>query len=117
MTLRETFARNIRLLRLHQGMSQEMLADEAQLDRAFVGTLERGERNISTDNVEKLCAAVGAPANELLDPEFSLLQERVGTLVCGVRKGLRGRLVEHVPREEHEVALGPTFVSSDLFVL
>jgi transcriptional regulator with XRE-family HTH domain len=52
-------------------MSQEMLADEAQLDRAFVGTLERGERNISIDNVEKLCAAVDAPAHELLDPEFA----------------------------------------------
>jgi hypothetical protein len=36
-----------------------------------VGSLERGERNISIDNVEKLCAAVGGPAHELLDPDFS----------------------------------------------
>lgn len=70
LTLRQVFARNIRLQRLHQGLSQERLADEAALDRAFVGTLERGQRNISIDNVERLCKAVGLPAHEMLDPDF-----------------------------------------------
>ncbi|HVZ44171.1 MAG TPA: helix-turn-helix transcriptional regulator [Ramlibacter sp.] len=72
LTLRETFARNIRLQRVHDGMSQEKLADAAALDRAFVGTVERSERNISIDNVERLCDAVGVPAHELLDPDFPL---------------------------------------------
>jgi len=70
ITLRQVFARNIRLQRLHCGLSQEKLADDAALDRAFVGTLERGQRNISIDNVERLCKAVGLPAHELLDPAF-----------------------------------------------
>lgn len=89
-TLRETFARNIRLLRLHLGMSQEMLADEAQLDRAFVGTLERGERNISIDNVEKLCAAVNTPARELLDPDFPT-RYRLDEALSRVRRNARLR--------------------------
>ncbi|WP_048439839.1 helix-turn-helix domain-containing protein [Caenimonas sp. SL110] len=70
-SLREVFAKNLRLQRLHLGMSQEALAAEASLDRAFVGTLERGERNVSIDNVERLCVAVNVPAHELLDPEFA----------------------------------------------
>ncbi|WP_342618402.1 helix-turn-helix transcriptional regulator [Rhodoferax sp. GW822-FHT02A01] len=70
LSLRQVFARNIRLVRVHAGMSQEAMADEAGLDRAFVGTLERGQRNISIDNIELLCKAIGVPAHELMDPDL-----------------------------------------------
>lgn len=70
LSLRLVFAQNLRAYRIHKGVSQERLADEAGLDRAFVGTLERGQRNISVDNIELLCDAVGMPAHELLDPSF-----------------------------------------------
>lgn len=68
LSLRLVFARNIRLARIHAGISQEGLAAEAGLDRAFVGTLERGQRNISIDNVELIAQAIGIPAHELLNP-------------------------------------------------
>jgi len=51
-------------------MSQERLADEAELDRTFVGTLERGQRNISIDNIELLANALGTPAGELMNPDL-----------------------------------------------
>jgi transcriptional regulator with XRE-family HTH domain len=51
------------------------MAADAGLDRAFVGTLERGQRNISIDNIALLSKAVGMPAHELLDPD---LPERKG---------------------------------------
>lgn len=70
VSLRRLFATNIRLYRIHIGMSQERLAAEAGLDRAFVGTLERGLRNISIDNMELLCKAVKMPAHEMLDPDL-----------------------------------------------
>lgn len=60
LPLRLVFARNIRLVRVAAGMSQERMAAEAGLDRAFVGTLERGQRNISIDNIELLAKAVDA---------------------------------------------------------
>lgn len=69
-SLRLVFARNIRLMRIDLGMSQERLADEAGLDRTFVGTLERGQRNISIDNIELIAKAIGAPAGELLNPDL-----------------------------------------------
>jgi transcriptional regulator with XRE-family HTH domain len=68
--LRLTFARNIRLVRIHAGISQERMAAEAGLDRAFVGTLERGQRNISIDNIELIAKAIGVPAHELMDPDL-----------------------------------------------
>lgn len=62
------------MARIHVGLSQEGLAADAGLDRAFVGTLERGQRNISIDNVELISKAIGIPAHELLNP--ALPQER-----------------------------------------
>ena len=59
-------------MRIHQGISQERMAAEAGLDRAFVGTLERGQRNISIDNIELICKAIGLPAHELMDPDLPL---------------------------------------------
>lgn len=70
LTLRQVFARNVRLVRIHAGQSQERLADDAGLDRTFVGTLERGIRNISIDNVELLAEALGVPAHELMNPDL-----------------------------------------------
>ena len=56
------------MVRINAGMSQERLAAEAGLDRTFVGSLERGLRNISVDNIELISTALGLPAHELLDP-------------------------------------------------
>lgn len=69
--LREVFAQNVRMARIHIGLSQERLAQEAELDRAFVGTMERGQRNISIDNIERLAQALNLPAHELMDPALA----------------------------------------------
>ena len=50
------------------------MAAEAGLDRAFVGTLERGQRNISIDNIELIANAIGVLAYELMDPELTKLR-------------------------------------------
>jgi transcriptional regulator with XRE-family HTH domain len=50
----------VREARRRTGMSQERLALEAGLDRAFVSALERGQRNVTFDNLIKVCRALGA---------------------------------------------------------
>ncbi len=85
LSLRQVFARNIRLVRLHAGMSQERMAAEAGLDRAFVGTLERGTRNISIDNIELIAKAIGSPAHELMDPDLPKLRGLDETLTRAPR--------------------------------
>jgi transcriptional regulator with XRE-family HTH domain len=65
---RDVLARNIRRAREHIGISQEHLADLAGLHRTYVGSVERGERNISVDNIERLAIALGTDIPDLFAP-------------------------------------------------
>ena len=50
--LRFLLAKNIRKARTERGLSQEALADLCGLHRTYIGSIERGERNVSIDNIE-----------------------------------------------------------------
>ena len=63
---RTTFAANVRQLREARGLSQEALAQAAKLHRTYVGSIERAERNVSIDNMERLAAALRVPLPDLL---------------------------------------------------
>jgi predicted transcriptional regulator len=61
------FAQNLRRVREQLGMSQEMLAELAGLHRTYVSSVERGERNVSIDNIERLAKALNAEPAHLLE--------------------------------------------------
>ena len=63
---RRIFAENLRKARQNRGLSQEGLAELAGLHRTYVGSVERGERNVSIDNMERLAAASGVSLPFLL---------------------------------------------------
>jgi transcriptional regulator with XRE-family HTH domain len=63
---RRIFAENLRKARLAAKLSQEALAELASIHRTYVGSVERAERNVSIDNMERLSAAVGMSLPELL---------------------------------------------------
>jgi len=71
ISARQLFAKNLRKLRLEKGFSQEALADLAGLHRTYIGSVERGERNISIDNIERLAKALECQVIELLKGENS----------------------------------------------
>jgi transcriptional regulator with XRE-family HTH domain len=52
------FGKRLRALRELRGWSQEHLAAVVGLDRSYVGSVERGERNISLENIHKLAKAL-----------------------------------------------------------
>jgi transcriptional regulator with XRE-family HTH domain len=63
---RERFAERLRAARKAAGLTQEAVGDRAGLHPTYVGSVERGERNVSIDNMEKLARAVGVDLDELL---------------------------------------------------
>ncbi|EAW36846.1 helix-turn-helix domain-containing protein [Lyngbya sp. PCC 8106] len=64
---RKKLGSNIRQLRRSQGLSQEKLAEKADLHRTYIGAIERGERNVSLDNIVAIAHALGVPASKLLE--------------------------------------------------
>lgn len=56
----------IRKYREKKGWSQEQLAFEADLHRAYIGHIERGEKNIGLINLEKIAKALSVEIRELL---------------------------------------------------
>ena len=63
---RRIFAENLRKARLAKGLSQEGLAELSGLHRTYVGSVERAERNVSIENMERLSVAVSVSLPDLL---------------------------------------------------
>ena len=57
---------NIRRIREDKGLSQEKLAALADLHRAYIGQIERGEKNIGIKNLEKIAKALKVNTKDLL---------------------------------------------------
>lgn len=66
MSAKLIFAKRIREIRILNGLSQEKLAELSDLHRTYISSVERGERNISIDNMERLAIALGVDLRELL---------------------------------------------------
>ena len=64
---RERLSHHLRALRKSLGISQEALADLSGMRRTYVGGIERGERNVSLDNIERLARALNVDVLDLLD--------------------------------------------------
>lgn len=64
MRLRETVAKNLRRLRQAKGLSQEELADRADINRNYVGMLEREQHAATIDMLEKLAEVLDADPAE-----------------------------------------------------
>ena len=56
----------IRSARMEMGLSQEVLAVDAELDRSYVGGIERGEHNLTLINLQKLAVALKIKPSKLL---------------------------------------------------
>ncbi|MBK9517991.1 MAG: helix-turn-helix transcriptional regulator [Anaeromyxobacter sp.] len=66
VTLRTAFGLAVRKLREARKISQEHLAELAGVHRTYMGAVERGEKNISIDNIERISAALGVRASSVL---------------------------------------------------
>jgi transcriptional regulator with XRE-family HTH domain len=65
LDIRTRFGRAIRQQRQKLGVSQEAFADMCQLDRTYIGGIERGERNVALVNIEKIAKTLKLTIAEL----------------------------------------------------
>ncbi len=63
----QKIANNIREARNTKGITQEKLAFEAKLNRAYIGYIERGERKPSVETLEKIAKSLKLPLKNLFD--------------------------------------------------
>jgi transcriptional regulator with XRE-family HTH domain len=67
--LRSIVATNVRRYRQARGLSQQDFAYEIEMDRTYYGGVERGERNVSIDNVERIAKGLE------ISPHLLLMEE------------------------------------------
>lgn len=65
--LQRQLGRGLRALRERTGLSQEAFADLLGIHRTYIGGLERGERNVTLQTVERIAESLGVTALALLD--------------------------------------------------
>ena len=66
--LLRTIGLTIRAMRRERGLSQELLAELAHIDRSYMSSIERGLRNVSVLNIARIAAALDVPVRDLLGP-------------------------------------------------
>ena len=64
--IKQKIGKKIKELRMKGGYSQEELASSAKLHRTYISDIERGERNVSVENIEKIAKALKTEPDELL---------------------------------------------------
>jgi len=62
------FGKRVRELRIERGLSQERLAELSELHRNYIGSVERGERNIGLLNIVRLAHALRLKPTDLVEP-------------------------------------------------
>ena len=67
MDIKLRFGIKIKELRKQKGLSQEKLANLADIDRTYLPTIEKGERNVSIEVVEKLAKALEVQIKDLFN--------------------------------------------------
>lgn len=66
--IRSLFGQKVRQIRLSKNnMSQEKLAFDCDLHRTYISDIERGTRNVSLDNIEKIAKALNVQPKDLFD--------------------------------------------------
>ena len=68
--LRDVLAKNMRRLRAARGLTQEALAHDCGINRTYLSAVERAERNVSIDNIEKIAKGLKVEVWKLLKPDL-----------------------------------------------
>ncbi|MGW4370099.1 helix-turn-helix domain-containing protein [Nocardia takedensis] len=65
--IRTEFGKRLRRIRLERDLSQEELAERANLHRTYISSIERGVQSVSLDNIAKISRVLNVELSELFD--------------------------------------------------
>lgn len=111
MSLPESVGNRIRELRKAKGWTQEQLAEAAGLHYSYIGGVERGDRNISLETLEKIITGLNVPAVEIFkfeeDTEYRRSIDEHLTLITALdEKDIRAltrankEIIRHFKKDE-----------------
>ncbi len=99
--LRENFGKKIRKLRKSRGFTQESFAERVSLEPTYLGGVERGERNLTIDNIEKIIKGFDIEAYRLFlfHPETeiektSFTQEQIADILDSLPEEKRKKILQ-----------------------
>lgn len=64
--IKKNFGDKLRKIRKEKNISQEELGFRAELHRTYISDIERGARNVSLENIEKIAKALKVPTKDLI---------------------------------------------------
>ncbi|TWT25161.1 helix-turn-helix domain-containing protein [Planomicrobium sp. CPCC 101110] len=102
MEILRDFGKRVKELRLKAGITQESLAIRAELDRSYVGAIERGVKNLSLLNIEKLANALDVDLPYLFEHES--FAPRSSILRKELKKPLENRFLCNIDKDEQVIA-------------
>lgn len=70
MDIKEKIGLRLRELRTAKGLSQEKFSFECGLDRTYIASIERGKRNVSVVNIEKIAKALGISVSDFFNAQI-----------------------------------------------
>ena len=101
MSLREDFGKRIRQLRKARDWTQERLAEKAGMEYKHLGAIERGEKNVTINNIEKIAGGLGVEPYQLflfslgeLKPEADIDRDKVVDLIDTIPEKARPSLLK-----------------------
>ncbi len=101
--LRKNFGKRVRQLRKSKGLTQERLAEKARLEPTYLGAVERGERNLTIDNIEKIARGFRMEPykffifqSELLTKEPDMTKEQILDIIKTLPDKKRKKILQIV---------------------
>ncbi|MGB0563604.1 MAG: helix-turn-helix domain-containing protein, partial [Spirulinaceae cyanobacterium] len=113
MSITRTFGNRVRHFRKLKDISQEELADLCGLHRTYIGSVERGERNITLKNAEKISQALGEPIISFLGEQIMIIEASLDAILTRYQSSFVQKVYTD-ENNDHDILMDAFGITPDL---